>query len=79
LSKYYAALALERLGKKREATDRFTQLAEGPERGRNGAHNYYVAGLAERQLGREIEATKYLRRAVEISPSLWQAEVDLNK
>jgi hypothetical protein len=54
-------------------------LAEGPERGRNGAHNYYVAGLAERQLGREIEATKYLRRAVEISPSLWQAEVDLNK
>jgi tetratricopeptide (TPR) repeat protein len=79
LSKYYGALALERLGRKTEATERLTRLAAGPEHGRSGAHNYYVAGLAEHHLGNDSLATEYFRRAVEISPSLWQAEGDFDK
>jgi tetratricopeptide (TPR) repeat protein len=75
-AKYYAALALERLGQKKEATEILLQLAEGPELGRIGAHNYYVAGLADRHLGREVVATKYLRKALEMNPSLWQADCD---
>jgi tetratricopeptide (TPR) repeat protein len=79
LSRYYAALALERLGQPSEALDRLTRLAEGPEHGRVGGHNYYVAGLAERHLGRESQATDYFRKAVAIDPSLWQAEGDFDK
>jgi tetratricopeptide (TPR) repeat protein len=79
MSKYYAALALERLGRKAEATDRLIRLAEGPNQGREGAHNYYVAGIAERHMGRESEATKYLRKAIEINPSLWQADGDFDQ
>jgi tetratricopeptide (TPR) repeat protein len=79
LSRYYAALALERLGQPSEALDRLTRLVEGPEHGRVGGHNYYVAGLAERHLGRESQATDYFRKAVAIDPSLWQAEGDFDK
>jgi len=79
MSKYYAALALERLGRKEEGADRLSRLAEGPEAGRVGAHNYFVAGLAERHLGRELQAAKYLTQAVDINPSLWQAEGEFDQ
>ncbi len=79
LSKYYVSLALERMGKKSEAAGRLMQLAQGPEHGREGAHNYFVAGLAMRHLGHESQAASYLHKAVEIAPSLWQAEADLYK
>jgi tetratricopeptide (TPR) repeat protein len=79
LSKYYAALTLERLGRKTEARERLMRLAEAPEHGRSGAHNYYVAGLAEHHLGHDSQATEYFGKAVEISPSLWQAEGDFDR
>jgi tetratricopeptide (TPR) repeat protein len=79
MSQYYAALALERLGKHAEATDSLDRLAGGPDAGRIGAHNYYVAALAAHRLGRESEATRDLQKAVEINPSLWQAEDDFDK
>lgn len=79
MSKYYGALALEHLGQKAEATERLTSLAHGPEHGRTSGHNYYVAGLAQYHLGREAEAANYLRRAIELDPSLWQADEGFDK
>jgi len=79
LSRYYGALALERLGQKSEALSKLTELAKGPEHGRCGGHNYYVAGLAERHLGNGSQAAEYLRKALEVSPSLWQAEGGFDK
>jgi tetratricopeptide (TPR) repeat protein len=79
LSRYYGALALERLGRKSEAVSKLTELAEGPAHGRRGGHNYYVAGLAESHLGNGSQAAEYLHKALEVSPSLWQAEGDVDK
>ena len=79
LSRYYGALALERLGRKEEAISKLTELAESPEHGRRGGHNYYVAGLAESHLGNGLQAADYLRKALEVSPSLWQAESNVDK
>lgn len=54
-----------------------TQLAEDPARGRTSAENYYVAGLAERHRERQQQANAYFQKALEINPSLWQAQIEL--
>lgn len=77
MSKYYDALALKGLGQDKEATDSMTQLAEDPARGRTSAENYYVAGLAERHRERRQQVNAYFQKALEINPSLWQAQIEL--
>jgi len=74
---YYGALALEGLGQDKEAAASMTQLAEGPVHGRTGAENYYVAGLAERHRERGQQANAYFQKALEVDPSLWQAQIEL--
>jgi hypothetical protein len=64
LSRYYGAIAPELLGWKTEAVSELTELAEGPEHGRRGGHNYYAAGLAESHPGNGLQADDYLRKAL---------------
>ena len=77
LSQYYAALALEGLGRAKEAADSMTQLADVPARERTSAEGYYAAGLAERHRERRQQANAYFRKALEINPALWQAQMEL--
>jgi len=79
MSRYYAALALDRLGRRSESVERLSLLAEGPQSGHLSAHNYYVAALAERHLGHEADAATYLRKAIDLNPSLWQAETEADR
>jgi tetratricopeptide (TPR) repeat protein len=79
MSRYYAALALDRLGRRSESVERLSLLAEGPQSGHLSAHNYYVAALAERHLGHEADAATYLRKAIDLNPSLWQAETEVDR
>lgn len=78
LSRYYGALALQGLGRKKEAADALINLAEAPVHGKNSAENYYIAGLAERQRGQELQANLDFRKALEIKPSFWQAQLELD-
>ena len=78
LSRYYGALALQGLGRKKEAADALINLAEAPVHGKNSAENYYIAGLAERQRGQEQQANLDFRKALEIKPSFWQAQLELD-
>ena len=77
-SRYYAALALEGLGQNKEAADAMmAQLAAGPAPGQASAENYYVAGLAERHGKQEQQANAYFRKALEVEPSFWPAQMEL--
>jgi hypothetical protein len=43
------------------------------------AYDFYVAGLADRFLGREKEAQKAFASALESDPSFWRARLEARK
>lgn len=79
LSRYYAALALKADGHSEEAVERLRKLADGPLAGRTRATNYYVAGLAELELQHAARAREDFRKALEVNPLLWQAQIEMHR
>ena len=78
-SRFYAALAIERLGHADEAAGILDGLAGRLRKGHGSAYNYYLAGLVENYRKQDAEATASFRRALELDPELWQARLELQR
>jgi tetratricopeptide (TPR) repeat protein len=78
-ARFYAALALERLGHADEATRMLDALVSEPPNGHRSAYSYYIAGLVEDHRRQNGKAAAYFRRALELDPELWQARVELQR
>ena len=76
---FYAAAALDQLGKSDEAAHIFDRLANGVADGHAGAFDYYLAGLVEDYRQRNGQAVADFRRALEIDPNLWQARLEVER
>ncbi len=78
-ARFYAALALDRLGHKEEASGMLDGLVSEPPNGRRSAYSYYIAGLVEDYRRQNNQAADFFRRALELDPELWQARVELQR
>jgi tetratricopeptide (TPR) repeat protein len=78
-SRFYAALAMERVGHTEEASRILDRLAGEPEDGHKSADAYYLAGLVANYRKQEEQASSDFRRALELDPGLWQARVELQR
>jgi tetratricopeptide (TPR) repeat protein len=76
-SRFYAALALDRLGRADESARILDSLANGPAEGRKSAYDFYLAGLVEDHRQQHGRALADFRRALKLDPELWQARVAL--
>jgi tetratricopeptide (TPR) repeat protein len=76
-SRFYAALAMERLGHAEEASRILDRLAGEPEAGGKSADAYYLAGLVANYRKQDGQASSDFRRALELDPGLWQARLEL--
>ncbi len=74
----FRAAALGRLGQSEESAKIVSALANS-DKANASAYDFYVAGLAERFLGRENEAQKAFARALESDPSFWQARIEAHE
>ena len=78
-SRFYATLALDRLGRADEAARILDGLAGGPAEGRNSAYDYYLTGLVENYRRQDGRAAADFHRALELDPELWQARLELQR
>ncbi|HLI29587.1 MAG TPA: hypothetical protein VKV79_00630, partial [Terriglobia bacterium] len=78
-ARFYAALALERLGHADESTRMLDALVSEPPNGHRSAYSYYIAGLVEDHRRQNGKAAAYFRRALELDPELWQARIELQR
>ncbi|TAM81014.1 MAG: DUF5107 domain-containing protein [Acidobacteria bacterium] len=78
-SGFYAALALDRLGRSEEASRILDGMASELTTGRKSAFDYYLAGLVKNYRKQDGQATADFRRALELDPGLWQARLELQR
>ena len=78
-SRFYAALAMERLGQTEEASRILDQLAGEPAAGHKSADDYYLSGLVADYRKQDGQAASDFRRALELDPGLWQARLELHR
>jgi tetratricopeptide (TPR) repeat protein len=78
-SSFYAALALDRLGRSEEASRILNSLAREVAAGRKSAYDYYVAGLVKNYRKQDGQAAADFRRALELNPGFWQARLELQR
>ena len=78
-SRFYAALALDRLGRAGEAARILDGVAVGPADGRKSAYDYYLAGLVENYRQQDGRAEADFHRALALDPELWQARLELQR
>lgn len=77
-SAVFAALAYKKLGKSAEAEKILAQCIESASQQDASAINFYAAGLAEQYSGHADLATDNFRRALQLDPLLWRAQVALS-
>ncbi|HXH51077.1 MAG TPA: DUF5107 domain-containing protein [Terriglobia bacterium] len=78
-SGFYAALALDRLGRSDEASRILDRLARELATGRKSAYDYYLAGLVKNYRKQDGQAVADFRRALELNPGFWQARLELQR
>lgn len=76
-SRFYAALALGKLGQASVAEKALDELEAGAEGENPKPEQLYVAGLVERFRQRDDRARRDFQRALEIDPAFWQARLEM--
>ncbi|MFB3924368.1 MAG: DUF5107 domain-containing protein [Terriglobia bacterium] len=78
ISQAYQAAALEKLGRAEESRQLMASLVKAAEE-KPQASTLFAAGLTDLFSGRTEHATQYFRRAVELDPTFWMAEIELDR
>jgi tetratricopeptide (TPR) repeat protein len=78
-SSFYAALALDRLGRTGEAARILDGLAGGLATRHKSAYDYYLAGLVKDYRKQDGQAEEDFRRALDLNPGFWQARLELQR
>jgi tetratricopeptide (TPR) repeat protein len=78
-SRLYRGLALRRLGETQEADKLLSALTQAAGEEKATPEAYYTTGLLALFENHRDEAKNYLHRALEADPSLWQAQIELDR
>ncbi len=76
-SQAFQAAALGKLGRNEESQNLFASLIEAASKEKPVASTLYAAGLTELLGGRKEEAARHFRRALDLDPTFWLADIEL--